>query len=139
MPRPESNGPVTLRTALCSVFVSSRLALPHNDCPPVELPQVLLMLLITRGVALQLGQPPFATVRRCRAVFAAAMPMPEAAMDENGRFVSREDDVGLSRQILHMEPKPKAHPMEQRADDLLGIGVLPSNPGHVWLPKPATI
>lgn len=51
------------------------------------------MQFVAGGVAFQFFQPPFAPVRRRGAVFAAAMPMPETAVDEYRRFVFGQDNV----------------------------------------------
>jgi len=51
------------------------------------------MKFVAGGVAFEFLQPPGVTVRRCRAIPAAAMPVPEAAVNENGGFVFRENDV----------------------------------------------
>ena len=40
-----------------------------------------------------LREPPFATVCRGGAVFAAGMAVPEAAVDEDGGFVFGEEDI----------------------------------------------
>jgi hypothetical protein len=51
------------------------------------------MKFVTGGVPFEFGDPPFAAVRRRRAVLTAAMPMPEAAVNEDGGFVFREKNV----------------------------------------------
>ncbi len=51
------------------------------------------MQLVARGVAVEFGQPPFAPVRGRRAVFAAAMPMPETAVDKDRHFVFGKKNV----------------------------------------------
>src|SRR5688572_12700257 len=61
---------------------------------PTKFPELGLMQLVARGVAVQFRQPPFAAVRRRRAVLATLMPMPKAAVDEDGGFVFRQKDVG---------------------------------------------
>jgi hypothetical protein len=42
---------------------------------PTKFQERGLMQFVTRGVTIDFCQPPFAPVRRCRAVPAAAMPM----------------------------------------------------------------
>jgi len=44
---------------------------------------------VTGGVAFKFRHPPFTTVGRRRAVLTTAMPMPEAAVDEDDLCVSR--------------------------------------------------
>lgn len=56
------------------------------------------MHLVPRGVAFEFFQPPFAPMRRRRAVFAAAVAMPKTSMDEDGRFIFRQHDVGADEE-----------------------------------------
>ena len=70
-----------------------RFAFPNYNHAPAEFPQRGLMHLVARGIAVEFRQPPFTPVRRRRAVLATRMPMPEAAVDEDGGFVFREHDV----------------------------------------------
>jgi hypothetical protein len=51
---------------------------------------------VAGGVAFEFLHPPDAAVRGCRAIPAPAMPMPEAAVDEDGDFVFRKDNVGTN-------------------------------------------
>ena len=67
------------------------------------------MEFIARGVAVEFRQPPFAPVRRRRAVFAAAMPMPETTVNEDDRFVFRQKNVhgnGARNSTPHPIPLP---------------------------------
>ena len=78
------------------------------------------MEFVARGIAVEFGQPPFTPVRGRRAVLAAAMPVPKAAMDEDGGFVFGEKDVHrdrsgraalLRRQFgAKQQLRPTAHP-----------------------------
>ncbi len=67
------------------------------------------MNFVARGVAFKFRHPPFATMRRRRAVFAAAMPMPETAVDEDGGFVFWEQNIdrdGAGNSTPHPDPLP---------------------------------
>ena len=70
-----------------------RLTLPNDDAPPAKFAKRTLMKFVAHGVAVEFGQPPFAAIRRRRAVLAAFVPMPEAAVDEDGGFVFRKEDI----------------------------------------------
>jgi len=61
---------------------------------PAELAQGTLMELITSGIAFEFVDPESAPVRGRGAVPAAAMAVPETAVDENGDFVLGQSDVG---------------------------------------------
>jgi hypothetical protein len=52
------------------------------------------MTFVAGGIAFNFVDPEGAPVHGRGAVPAAAMPMPETAMDENRRFVSGQNDVG---------------------------------------------
>ena len=52
------------------------------------------MRFVAHGVTIEFGEPPFATMRRRRAVLAAAVPMPEAAVNKDGSLVFWQNDVG---------------------------------------------
>ena len=84
------------------LFRFLRLAFPNHNRAPAEFAQCPLMQFVTRGVAFEFLQPPFAPVRGRSAILAAAMPMPETAVDENGNPLLRHheirsDEVGLLR------------------------------------------
>lgn len=51
------------------------------------------MEFVAGGVAFQLFYPKHSSVGGGSAVFAAAVAVPEAAVDEDGGFVFRQDDV----------------------------------------------
>ena len=56
------------------------------------------MHLISRRIPVEFREPPFTTAGRSRTVFTTLMPMPEAAVDEDGGFVFRQDDVGADEE-----------------------------------------
>jgi len=111
------------------------------------------MQLIPRGVAVELGEPPFAAVRRSGAIFATAMAVPEAAVNEDGGFVFGQEDVGADEageasyggesksrsrskrsgrnRNSDVEAEAEAHSMQQGADAHFGAGVLAANAAHV--------
>jgi hypothetical protein len=57
--------------------------------------------------------------------------MPEAAVDEDDRFIFRQDDIRFARQSSDVQPKALTHPMQQPPDDKLRGSVLPADPAHV--------
>jgi len=65
---------------------------------------------ITTDVTLDLSRPVIA-VRRWHPRPLAAMPVPEAAVDEDCKFETREDEVGLTWQVWVMQSKAKSRPM----------------------------
>lgn len=76
-------------------------------------------------------QPPLAPVGWRCAVLAVAMPVPEAAVDENHGLVLRQHDVRPSRQRLSVQPEPIPHPMQNAPHDLFWRRILPPDTAHV--------
>ena len=70
-----------------------RCALPNHNHPPAAFPKRSLVEFVAGGVAVEFRQPPFAPVRRRRAVLAALMPVPEAAVNEDGGFMFLQEDI----------------------------------------------
>ena len=60
---------------------------------PAKFAQGALMQFVADGVAVEFGQPPFTAVRWGRAVLAAFVPMPEAAVDKDRNALSDQDNV----------------------------------------------
>ena len=58
------------------------------------------------------------------------MPMPEATVHENRESPARQHDVGPAGQILAMQAKADAEPMQEAADDAFGRRVLAADGGH---------
>src|SRR6266540_3935699 len=123
------------------------LALQHH-----EFAQGALMEFVAGVVAFEFLQPPGAAMRWLRAVLAAAMTMPETAVDEDGCLVFRNNNVGSHKPTpdpstewngtgrvrcplrdgdFHIEPIAKTEPMQKGADALFRRRILPSDPGHV--------
>ena len=70
-----------------------RLALPHDDASPTEFAHRALVEFVAGGVAFEFLQPPGAAMSRRRAILAARMPVPKAAVDEDSGFVLRKNNI----------------------------------------------
>src|SRR5438128_7505256 len=70
------------------------LTFPNHHRPPAEFAQRALMEFVAGGVAFEFLQPPGAAMRWRRAVLAAAVAMPKAAVNEYGGFVFRKNNIG---------------------------------------------
>jgi hypothetical protein len=106
-------------------------ALPYNDGSPAQFFEGALMEFVPGGVAFEFFNPEFAAVGGGGAVFAAAMSMPEAAVDEDDGFVFGEDDVGFSGEGFDVEAEAVAEFVEEGADAEFGRGVFAFDAGHV--------
>jgi len=58
------------------------------------------------------------------------MPVPEAAVDEDDRTPPRKNDVGFAWQITAVDAKPESPLVQQAADQLFGLRVAATDPGH---------
>lgn len=70
-------------------------------------------------------------MRWCCAVPAAAVPVPEAAMNENNSLVPRQNYVRPPGQAFPVQPEPVAHPVQQRSNNHFRLGVLAPDTAHV--------
>lgn len=61
-------------------------------------------------------------------ISASRMAMPETAVNEDGKSVAGENDVGTTRQIATMEPKPVTHLMQDGSNDQFRRGVPRADP-----------
>lgn len=59
------------------------------------------------------------------------MAMPEAAVDKNHRPPFRQDNIRLSRQILHIQTKPETGGVQHLPDRDLRRPILTVNPAHI--------
>lgn len=67
---------------------------------------------------------------RC-AVFAAAVTVPEAAVDEDGDAVAGEDEVGATGEAFVVQPESIAQPAQEAPDPFLRRRILTPDPAHV--------
>lgn len=110
---------------------SLRGTFPNHERTPAEIAERSLVDFVASGVAVEFFQPESAVLRRCRAIPAPTMPMPEATVNEDNSLMFRQHDVGLARQFLSVKAKPEAQPMQQRANAPFGRCVLAANSAHV--------
>src|SRR5947207_6113351 len=90
-------------TMICELSIESLdclrlfgLAFPDDNASPAEFAKRALMEFVAGSVAIQFREPPFAPVRRRRAVLATTMSMPKAAVDEDDGLVPGQNDVGAN-------------------------------------------
>jgi hypothetical protein len=79
----------------------------------------MLIFLVAHGVPLQFGDPKLLVVCRRRAVLAAAMTMPEAAVYKHCNAMTYKNYVRMARKILSMNAKSVTHPMKFRPHSFL--------------------
>jgi len=109
----------------------SQLASPNNDDLPAQLFQFAPVFLVIGGVAGKFLLPELFVCGGRGGVFAALVPVPEASMNEDDGFVFRQDDVGFSGEIFHMQSEPVSGPVQHGPDDHFRLGVLASDPAHI--------
>ena len=84
---------------------------------------------IALSVLGDLSLPEF-DVRRREATLSAIMAVPETAVNEDGRRILRQHDVGFARKIFAVKAKSKAESVEIAAKADFGLRVLGSDTGH---------
>lgn len=89
------------------------------------------MPLVACDIAAELRLPPLTTVRRRRAVLTTLVPMPEASVDKDDRFVFAQHYVGLAGKFPSVNTETKTKAMQQRADAHLGIRIFSANATHI--------
>lgn len=58
------------------------------------------------------------------------MTMPEAAVHKDRNPPTPEDDIGLSRKVPRMQPKPVAHRVQELANGHLRAGIASPDASH---------
>ena len=84
----------------------------------------------SRPGALHPRQPPRTVGCRQRALRAADVTVPEAAVHQDDGAMPREDDVRAPGEPADVETEAQAVAMEAGADQALGRGVMAADGGH---------
>lgn len=111
-------------------FVAAQRAFPHRRDPPAALPQGIPVSAVTVDVRCELLGPEGLVRRRGRAPVAARMPVPEAAVDEDGCTVPRKDEVRPPGQSPVVQTESVTEPVEGAAQPKLRPGVRRTDAGH---------
>ena len=89
------------------------------------------MHFVSDRVTLKFLNPEGAITCGRRAVLAASVTVPKAAMNKYNSLVFRQHDIRGPWQLFVVKPKPVAHSMEQATDALLGRCVLAADSAHI--------
>ncbi len=108
----------------------AEFAFPHHDHPPPCRAQVADVAPVARPITPQLGHPPRTIHGRQRALRAADVPVPEAAMHQDDGAIPQEDDVRPAGEPADVEAEAQAVAMERGADEALARGVMAADGGH---------
>lgn len=106
--------------------------LPVPKDGPASVIQRLCVPLVPQGVSFELFPPIGAVLAGDSAVVGAAVP--ETAIDKDRDLLTGKDDIGGTAQLLQgpdVLSEPQSHPVQERADRLLGAGVPSSIPDHL--------
>ena len=101
-----------------------QLTFPDDDDEPalgLQLPPDLLVPLL---VARDLGLPEIRVGPGDRVVFAILVAVPETAVDEDGRAVFGEDDIGGAGQLMDVEPISESLLPESASQNYLRASVI---------------
>lgn len=105
-------------------------ALPDNSDPPLCSLQVQDIAGVTDDVGIELGLPERGARRRGGGVTTARVPMPEAAVDQNGGTPAGQDQVRSTRQAPYMQAISEAPGVQRAAQDQLRLRVTPAYTCH---------
>jgi len=93
---------------------------PEHDHAPAHGFQFGDILAVALAVALDFRPPPFGAGLGNARFLAARVPVPEAAVDEDYRVVSRQNDIRLAGELAVFRPvdgEAVAEPMQQRTHE----------------------
>jgi hypothetical protein len=117
----------------------AQLTPPDNeDIPPVTA-QPSPSSLVTHGVAQQFLTPERDAGLGDSTPAPAAVPVPEAAVDEDHESSGAKDDVRASRPVRRVQAKAISQRKEYPSHGALGAGVPATNLGHVLAAAPPTL
>lgn len=111
--------------------VRPNLAFPDNSHGPSLVFEGSFVFNIPFRVASALLRPEVRACRRDNTAVAAAVTMPEAAVDENRQPVFGQNYVGFAGKVLAMHAKSIAHRMQKRADFYFRFSVHATNRRHI--------
>src|SRR5690606_29229870 len=94
-------------------------AFPDCQLTPVSLRKKLARSDITLDIALDLLLPEFGARRRHPKQM-TVVAVPEATMDENGRAITWQHNIGLSGHVFRVKTKPKPGRRQRLANNQLG-------------------
>ena len=93
--------------------------------------QLSLVAAVASDVGFAFGLPEFCVGGRGDFAVAAAVHVPEAAVDENDFSVGWQYKVRLTRKVPAMQTKPEAHLVHKRSYNQFRLRILRSDPRHV--------
>ena len=96
---------------------------------PTNLFQFGPFFAVSGAIALDLGQPKL-EVRLGELPEPTSVAMPKASVNEDRLLSTDKHYVWTPRQLLPMEPKTVAQPVQKRADHQLGLGMLRADARH---------
>ena len=99
-----------------------QFALPHDDDAPAFRFQLAPHFLVPLLVPAHLRRPELRVGLGNRIILAPFVSMPEASVDENGRPVSRQDDIRAPRQPLVVDAIAESQPPKGITQTQLRLG-----------------
>jgi len=88
------------------------LTFPDDDRAPAETAQATPIPLVPKNVRLEFLFPEDGVTLRIVGKATSWMPVPEAPVDKDNGAVTRQDDVGASRQILPVKAESETETVE---------------------------
>ena len=109
----------------------THFAFPHDDQLPPRRTDRSLVFFVTVDITFELRQPELLPCFRSISLIAPKMTVPKTSMHKHDRSPSGQDDIRATGKSANMEPKTKTHPMKDRSNPYLGLGVLCPDLRHV--------
>jgi hypothetical protein len=109
---------------------TSEATLPHRGSSPACRAKRSHVPGVTLDILRELGCPEVGPGRRRRGVGAAAVAVPEAAMNLDHCSPSRKHDVRFAGKVPCMDPETEPSCVKPASEQKLGTGVLPADAGH---------
>jgi hypothetical protein len=107
-----------------------RFAFPHDKYTPPEVVKGLLHLVITGDIPVELRHPELNPAFGGVSKPTTVVPMPEAAVDQEGELSAGQNYVGSAWKVSPMKPETQSQPVQYSTDGDLGSGVPLPDPRH---------
>ena len=122
------NSRYSAQHGICIVF---DFAFPYDNGEPACFLEKRKIIFIPHDIPLKLLPPEIQTGFRRVSIFAALMPMPEAAMNKDYCPVFWENNIRSPWKGFIRNSEPVPHAMQHRADSKLGLCIRSSDAGHI--------
>ena len=108
----------------------TRRTLPNNQNTPARRQQCVAHASVALHIGCELSLPELLSRSGHPGIATSRVGVPETTMNEHGDSTPRQNDVGMSRQVLSVQTEAETCREEGLADDDFRLCIPPSNAGH---------